>query len=83
MVHDKVLTKIIFPSAKYILDWSLITLFISYSFEIDEDDPVCCEDINLQVQNSGHILHAFVNGKHIGNSCLFMPVILLIFSCQK
>ncbi|CAI9760639.1 unnamed protein product [Fraxinus pennsylvanica] len=59
-------------SANQLLDQKLVTndtsdyLWYMTSFEIDEDDPVCCEDINLQVQNSGHILHAFVNGKHIG-----------------
>ncbi|GAV68059.1 Glyco_hydro_35 domain-containing protein/Gal_Lectin domain-containing protein [Cephalotus follicularis] len=37
------------------------------SVDIDESDPVYGEEAILHVHTNGHIVHAFVNGKHIGS----------------
>lgn len=38
-----------------------------FSVDISNDDPIWGKDLTLSVNTSGHILHAFVNGEHIGN----------------
>lgn len=37
------------------------------SVNLNDNDPIWTTDnMTLQVNVSGHVLHAFVNGKHIG-----------------
>ncbi|XLT11934.1 hypothetical protein HN51_057624 [Arachis hypogaea] len=35
--------------------------------QLDQDDPVWIDDMSLRINGSGHVLHAFVNGQHIGS----------------
>ncbi|KAK3010126.1 hypothetical protein RJ639_009797 [Escallonia herrerae] len=42
-------------------------LWYMTSVDIDENDPIWGEEVTLQVHTNGHVLHAFVNGKHIGS----------------
>ncbi|XP_052173349.1 beta-galactosidase-like [Diospyros lotus] len=37
------------------------------SVEIDHNDPAWREEVTLKVHTKGHILHAFLNGKHVGS----------------
>ncbi|KAJ9695245.1 hypothetical protein PVL29_010635 [Vitis rotundifolia] len=41
-------------------------LYYMTSVDISNDDPIWGKDLTLSVNTSGHILHAFVNGEHIG-----------------
>ncbi|WCJ28381.1 Beta-galactosidase [Euphorbia peplus] len=41
-------------------------LWYMTSVHIKKDDPIWSDDMTLRVNGSGHILHAYVNGKYIG-----------------
>ncbi|KAL6336873.1 hypothetical protein AAG906_036187 [Vitis piasezkii] len=41
-------------------------LYYMTTVDISNDDPIWGKDLTLSVNTSGHILHAFVNGEHIG-----------------
>ncbi|GFZ02456.1 hypothetical protein Acr_15g0010640 [Actinidia rufa] len=36
------------------------------SVDIDRRDPAWNKEVTLRVHSSGHVLHAFVNEKHVG-----------------
>lgn len=33
---------------------------------VKHDDPIWSENMTLKINGSGHVIHAFVNGEHIG-----------------
>ncbi|TKY54396.1 Beta-galactosidase protein [Spatholobus suberectus] len=37
------------------------------NLHLKHDDPVWSENMTLRINGSGHVIHAFVNGEHIGN----------------
>lgn len=37
-----------------------------YSVYINNTDPIWSDDMKLRVNASGHVLHAYVNGKYLG-----------------
>ncbi|KAL5549989.1 hypothetical protein UlMin_000165 [Ulmus minor] len=37
------------------------------SVDVNESDAIWGKDVNLHVRTLGHIIHAFVNGKHVGS----------------
>jgi hypothetical protein len=39
----------------------------TFSFNVKNTDPILGKDTTLQVNTGGHIIHAFVNGRHVGN----------------
>lgn len=45
------------------------------SVNINKTDAIMGTDVSLHVETSGHILHAFVNGVHIGNSSFTIKVL--------
>lgn len=55
------------PCFSIILCYFLLILVFFFSVDISNDDPIWGKDLSLSVNTSGHILHAFVNGEHIGN----------------
>lgn len=55
------------PCFSIILCYFLLILVFFFSVDISNDDPIWGKDLTLSVNTSGHILHAFVNGEHIGN----------------
>ncbi|KAK2995955.1 hypothetical protein RJ640_002497 [Escallonia rubra] len=65
-----------FYSAKQLLDQKVVTndtsdyLWYMTSVDIDGNDPVWARVVTLQVHTGGHVVHAFVNGKHVGNVTL-------------
>jgi len=46
-----------------------IILFFSFTFRLDinQKDPVWTNNTILRINGTGHVIHAFVNGEHIGN----------------
>ncbi|CAK9143003.1 unnamed protein product [Ilex paraguariensis] len=59
--------------ATHLLDQKALTndtsdyLWYTTSVDIDENSPVYGQEASLEVQSKGHILHAFVNARHIGS----------------
>ncbi|XP_027927811.1 beta-galactosidase 15-like [Vigna unguiculata] len=35
--------------------------------DLDESDPILSDNMSLRINGSGHVIHAFVNGEHIGS----------------
>ncbi|KAJ1439952.1 Glycoside hydrolase, family 35 [Sesbania bispinosa] len=35
--------------------------------DLDQNDPVWSDDMSLRINGSGHVIHAFINGEHIGS----------------
>ncbi|KAK9160853.1 hypothetical protein Syun_007194 [Stephania yunnanensis] len=60
-------------SAKQIIEQKAATndssdyLWYMTSVHLDKDDLVLGDDLTLRVNTTGHVLHAYVNGKHIGS----------------
>ncbi|XP_051132245.1 beta-galactosidase 15-like isoform X1 [Andrographis paniculata] len=59
-------------SANKLLDQKSINDLSDYlwymtSVKLDKDDPVLCPKMSLRVNETGHVIHAFVNGEHIGS----------------
>jgi len=45
-----------------------LTIFTSnVRLDLDQSDPVLSGNMSLRINGSGHVIHAFVNGEHIGN----------------
>jgi len=41
--------------------------FSNYRLDINQKDPVWTNNTILRINGTGHVIHAFVNGEHIGN----------------
>ncbi|OWM74486.1 hypothetical protein CDL15_Pgr003989 [Punica granatum] len=60
-------------SANKLLDQKVVTndtsdyLWHMTSIDVTKSDPLWCKKVTLQVKTKGHVLHAFVNGKHVGS----------------
>jgi len=55
----------------------LLTIFpFNARLDLDESDPILSDNMSLRINGSGHVIHAFVNGEHIGN---IISNMLLIF----
>ena len=44
-----------------------VFFFLINSVDIKEYDPIWSHEMSLKVNGSGQIIHAYVNGKYIGN----------------
>ncbi|XVE97866.1 hypothetical protein REPUB_Repub03eG0055600 [Reevesia pubescens] len=42
-------------------------LWLMTSFELGKDDPILSQNVTLRFNDSGHVVHAFVNGAYIGS----------------
>ncbi|KAF6159859.1 hypothetical protein GIB67_032943 [Kingdonia uniflora] len=42
-------------------------LWYMTSVDLEENDPIVNQDLMLRVNTTGHVLHAYVNGKHVGS----------------
>lgn len=51
-----------------------------YSLDLSKNDSLVGKKITLHVHTNGHIVHAFVNGKHIGESSSYLYNLHLIMS---
>ncbi|QCD80206.1 beta-galactosidase [Vigna unguiculata] len=60
-------------SAPGLIDQKLMTsdtsdyLWYMTKLHLKHDDPVWSENMSLRINGSGHVIHAFVNGEHIGS----------------
>ncbi|XP_002516256.2 beta-galactosidase 15 [Ricinus communis] len=54
-------------------------LWYMTSLHIKKDDPVWSSDMSLRVNGSGHVLHAYVNGKHLGSQFAKYGVFSYVF----
>ncbi|KAL2965180.1 hypothetical protein AAZX31_16G045800 [Glycine max] len=72
-IKDGLITGIIDLTARKLLDQKVVTNdssdYLWYITSIDikgDDDPSWTKEYRLRVHTSGHVLHVFVNGKHVG-----------------
>ncbi|KAL5171895.1 Beta-galactosidase [Glycine soja] len=72
-MKDGLITGIIDLTARKLLDQKVVTNdssdYLWYITNIDikgDDDPSWTKEYRLRVHTSGHVLHVFVNGKHVG-----------------
>ncbi|RZB59644.1 putative beta-galactosidase 10 [Glycine soja] len=68
-MKDGLITGIIDLTARKLLDQKVVTNDSSDYLCIDikgDDDPSWTKEYRLRVHTSGHVLHVFVNGKHVG-----------------
>ncbi|KAJ4825001.1 Beta-galactosidase 15 [Turnera subulata] len=54
-------------------------LWYMTSVNIKEDDPVLAKNVTLRVNGTGHILHAYMNGHHIGSQWATYGVFNYVF----
>ncbi|RDX96237.1 Beta-galactosidase 15, partial [Mucuna pruriens] len=60
-------------TAPQLLDQKVVTndtsdyLWYTTSVNVTKDDPILSQDIKLRVNTQGHVLHALVNGEHVGS----------------
>ncbi|TKY62981.1 Beta-galactosidase protein [Spatholobus suberectus] len=71
MKNDQIIGTIDLTSSQ-LLDQKVVTndasdyLWYITSFDIKENDPLWSKDFRIRVHTRGHVLHVFVNGKHVG-----------------
>lgn len=49
------------------------------SLNLDKSDPVFTNNMTIRVNGSGHVLHAYVNGKLVGNKLMNFLVYTINF----
>ncbi|KAF8403186.1 hypothetical protein HHK36_011283 [Tetracentron sinense] len=67
---------------KFATDDTSDYLWYMTSVKIDEDDLIWSKDMTLRVNTSGHVLHAYVNGKYIGSDWAKNGVFNFVFERQ-
>ncbi|KAB1201441.1 Beta-galactosidase [Morella rubra] len=73
VVHDTILRGRGQVAANQILDQKTVAndasdyLWYMTSVHIKENDPIWSQNMTLRVNSSGHVLHAYLNGKYLGS----------------
>ncbi|XP_059462503.1 beta-galactosidase 15-like [Corylus avellana] len=67
LVEDSLMTVEQLLEQKAVTNDTSDYLWYITSFNVKNNDPILGKDTTLQVNTAGHIIHAFVNGRHVGS----------------
>lgn len=60
----------------------LVVFLFNDSVHLKKNDPIWSNEMTLRINGSGHIIHAFVNGEHIGSQWASYGIFNYVFEKQ-